>query len=217
LAEPLELVVNEGEKLLALGREDLSRPVPQYPGWTISDLLTHTGSIVGRTTLICRDRLQERPSSPRIEEGGDPLSWFQGHLADMCDVLSTSAPETPVWGFGPNPNVEFWIRRMLIEVGVHRWDAEQAFGRPIPLLDEVAVAGLEEFPIMWLGYLGEPSTIKLSATDLGRDWVYGPGDPVHAVEGTSSDLYLKLMSRPSPVNLPEEWEAAVGSLTPPPR
>lgn len=203
--------------MLALGRQDPDRSVPQYPEWTVADLLSHTGSILARTTLICRDRLQERPSAPRLEEDGDPLAWFRDNLTDMCDVLRAATLDVPVWGFGPSPNIGFWLNRMLIEVGIHRWDAEQAFERPIPLLDEVAVAGLDEFPVMWLARLEDLTTIKLHATDLGRDWIYGPGDPIHTVEGTASDLYLRLMTRQSPVHLPEEWAAAVDSLAPPPR
>lgn len=217
MAEPLDLIASEGEKLLAAGRKDLSQPVPQYPEWTVADLLAHTGAIVARTAMVCRDRIQERPSAPRMEEGGDPLTWFHDNLMEMCDVLASSALETPVWGFGPNPNIGFWVNRMLIEVGVHRWDGEQAFGRPIPLLDEVAEAGLDEFPVMWLGHIADPVTIKIEATDLGREWVYGSGDPVHTIQGTGSDLYLRLVSRPSPIHLPEMWESAVRSLTPPPR
>lgn len=217
MAEVLELIEIEGEKLLALGRQDPGRHVPQYPEWTIADLLSHTGSIMARTTLICRDRLQERPSAPRIGEDADPLVWFHDNLIEMGEVLRAATWDVPVWGFGPSPNIGFWVNRMLIEVGVHRWDGEQAFERPIPLLDEVALAGLEEFPGMWLPHLGDLTTIKVVATGLGREWVYGTGDPVHTVEATASDLFLRLMSRPSPVHLPEEWATAVDALAPPPR
>lgn len=217
LAEPLELIANEGERLLALAREDPQRPVNQYPEWTMSDLLAHTGSILGRTTAVCRDRIQERPKSPRMDEGEEALGWFEGRISEMIEVLQTSDLDVPVWGFGPNPSIGFWIRRMLIEVGLHRWDAEQSFGRPIPLLDEVAVAGLDEFPEMWLPRLGQVPTIELEANDLGRKWIYGSGDPVHTIIGSGSDEYLRLMSRPSPISLPESWEDAVGSLAPAPR
>lgn len=217
LAESVDLISSEGDKLLAVARQDLVRQVPQYPGWTMADLLSHAGSVLGRTTMICHDRLQERPTSPKMEHGGDALDWFETNLEGMCGVLRASSLDVPVWGFGPSPNVGFWVHRMLIEVGIHRWDAEQAFGRPIPLLDEVVVAGLDEFSVMWMPHLGDLDPIKVVATDMGRAWNYGHGDPVHTVEASGSSLYLRLMSRPSSASFPEEWDLAVDSLAPPPR
>jgi hypothetical protein len=52
---------------------------------------------------------------------------------------------------------------------------------------------------------------------MGRTWVYGDGEPAAEIEGTASDLYLRLVSRPSPVVLPDEWAAAVDGLAPPPK
>lgn len=217
MVESLDLISNEGDRLLALARRNPEQSVPQYPDWTVRDLLSHTGSILGRTVLICRDRLQERPESPRPSYDDDVFAWFEGRLAEVLGILEASEPNTPVWGFGPEPDVGFWTRRMLIEVGIHRWDAEYSFGRPIPLLDEVAEAGLDEFPVMWLPRLEDPVPIRLIATDLGRDWDYGTGEPMHTIDGAGSDLYLRLMSRPSPVDLPEAWAEAVDGLQPPPR
>lgn len=183
----------------------------------MADLLAHTGSILGRTTMVCRDRVQERPKSPRMEEGKDALVWFETRLSEMIEVLETSDHDVPVWGFGSQPSIGFWVTRMLIEVGIHRWDAEQSFGRPIPLLDEVAISGLDEFPAMWLPRLGDVPTIEIEANDLGRSWIYGGGDPVHTITGSGSDEYLRLMSRPSPVSLPDSWAEAVDSQAPAPR
>ncbi|HEY5890396.1 MAG TPA: maleylpyruvate isomerase family mycothiol-dependent enzyme [Acidimicrobiia bacterium] len=217
MGDSIDLISSEGDRLLAVARQDIHRQVPQYPGWTMSDLLSHTGSVLGRTTMIVRDRLQERPTSPKMEEGGDAFDWFSSSLGTMCDVLRASNPEIPVWGFGPGPNVGFWVDRMMIEVGVHRWDAEQAYGRPLPLLDEVVTAGLDEFPDMWMPHLGDITPIKVVATDMGKAWSYGHGDPIHTIEASGSDLYLRLMSRNSPASFPDDWESAVDSLSPPPR
>jgi hypothetical protein len=105
----------------------------------------------------------------------------------------------------------------VIETGVHRWDAEQAFGDPGGLTDLVALAGLNEFETMWLPRLGELPVLEVKAVDLGRAWMFASGSPLRTVSGTASDLYLRLMSRPSPVELPFPWAAAVDSLEPPPK
>jgi uncharacterized protein (TIGR03083 family) len=126
-------------------------------------------------------------------------------------------PETRVWGFVPGSTLGFWENRMVIETGVHRWDAEQATGRNEKLTDLVARRGLDEFGDMWLPMLGDVPTLECVATDLDESWTYGEGVPAVRVEGTASDLYLRLMSRPSPVELPEDWAGAVDGLKPPPK
>jgi hypothetical protein len=57
----------------------------------------------------------------------------------------------------------------------------------------------------------------LTATDLGKSWLFGGEEASSSVEATASDIYLRLMSRPSPVDLPEDWAAAVDGLEPPPK
>lgn len=216
-AENLEAIRAGGERVLELARRDLDRPVPQYPGWVVSDLVSHLGAVHGRTTLICRELPAERPTAPRPAEGADVLDWYESNLAEMLTALEEADPDTPVWGFWPQPSIGLWERRMVIETGLHRWDAEQAFGDPGSLTDLVALSGLNEFGDMWLPRLGELPVLEVKAEDLGRSWVFSSGSPLRTVTGTASDIYLRLMSRPSPVELPRQWAAAVDDLEPPPR
>ncbi len=216
-AENLASIESEGRRLVAAVRSDPTRTVPQYPEWTLAELAAHTGSIHARTIEICRTLPTERISAPKLPEGRDPADWFEETLEEMLAVLEEADPETPVWGFGPNPTIGFWERRMTIETGVHRWDAFQAIGRNEPLTLHVARSGLAEFADMWLPFLGEVPTLRVTATDLGESWVYGEGEPELEVEGTASDVYLPLISRPSAVELPRSWAEAIGSLKPPPK
>lgn len=216
-AENLASIEAEGRRLGDYARRDPKRPVPQYPDWTLADLASHTASIHGRTTLIVTELPTERVSAPRLPEGGDVLDWYDETLEAMLAALRDADPSTRCWGFGPDPCVGFWETRMVIETGVHRWDAAQAFGEADRLTDRVAGEGLEEFGDMWLPQLGEVSALEITATDLGRSWIFGEGDPAHSIEGSASNLYLRLISRPSPVDLPEDWVAAVDGLAPPPK
>ena len=216
-AENLAAIESEGRRLGFAARRDPERLVPQYPGWSLTDLVSHTASIHGRTALICRELPTERISAPRLPEAADPIDWFDETLEDMLAVLTEVDPTKGCWGFGPDPNLGFWERRMVIETGVHRWDAYQAFGEEDRLLDVVARSGLEEFPAMWLPQLGEVQTLEARATDLEVAGVFGAGEATAVVEGTGSDIYLRLMSRPSPVELPEDWAAAVDGLGTPPK
>lgn len=216
-SDDLRLIESEGRRFRDTALLDLTAPIPQYPGWTMADLVAHTGAILGRTTLVCRDLLSERPDSPRPAEGEDVIQWFDERLAEVIGVLDSSDRAVTVWGFGSAPSVGFWVTRMVIEVGVHRWDAQQALGEPEPLLEEVATTGLDEFPDMWLPRLDGVQSLLVVSSDVGRQWQFGPDDPSATVEGSVSDLYLRLMSRPSPVVLPQDWAEAVDGLAPPPR
>ncbi len=216
-ADVISMIESEGRRILDFAQRDPSRAVPQYPGWTMSDLVAHTGSILGRTTLVCVERPTERISAPRPPEGQDVFDWYEKTLAEMIRTLWESDLDAPVWGFIDGSTISFWVRRMVVETGVHRWDAEQALGDPKPLLDLVATSGLDEYAGMWLPRLGEMPVLEMTATDLGGTWAFGSGGSEAAVEGTASDLYLRLMSRQSAVVLPDEWATAVDDLATPPK
>lgn len=201
---------------MATVRRNPALPVPQYPGWTLADLASHTASVHGRTVLVCREMAQDRVPAPRRPEDIDAADWAEKTLEEMIVTLRESDPSKRVWTVGfDQPTIGFWERRMVIETGLHRWDASSAIDEPGGLTDHVARAGLDEFEQMWLPRLGEVSILEVVATNLGASWRYGTGDPVHRVDSTASDLYLRLMARPSPVKLPAEWAAAVDSLRQP--
>lgn len=216
-AENLAGIESEGRRLGQAARRDPGRSVPQYPDWNLADLASHTASIHGRTALICRDLPTERISAPTLPPGRDPVDWYEETLEEMLAALTAADPDSGCWGFGPSPSVGFWEKRMVIETGVHRWDAFAAFGEEDRLTDLVARSGLEEFADMWLSQLGDVQTLRVNATDMSRSWVYGDGDPTAVIDGPASDLYLRLLSRPSPIELPEDWAEAVDGLAPPPK
>jgi uncharacterized protein (TIGR03083 family) len=159
----------------------------------------------------------ERVSAPRLPDNMGPIDWYEETLEELLLELRRADPAAMVWSFGPDQTIGFWERRMVVETGVHRWDGEQAIARNEPLTNRVAEEGLDEFAGMWLPHLGDLGPLEVMALDLDRTWVYGKGDPLVRVEGSASDLHLRLMARPSPIELPDDWAAAVDSLAPPPR
>ena len=87
-----------------------------------------------------------------------------------------------------------------------------------PLTALVGRTALDEFGDMWVPRMGEiPGVLDVTATDLGESWSFGSGAGTGRASGTASDLYLRLMSRPSPVELPVQWSAVVDALEPPPK
>ncbi|HYJ25585.1 MAG TPA: maleylpyruvate isomerase family mycothiol-dependent enzyme [Acidimicrobiia bacterium] len=216
--ENLAAIRADGERVLELGRLDRERPVPQYPGWLIGDLVSHLGGNHARTTIICREFPTKRPSAPRPPEGADIIEWYEANLDEMLIALEESDLAAAAWGFWPESTIGLWEKRMVIETGLHRWDADQAFGEPAPLSALVARTALDEFGDMWVPRMGEiTGVLEVTATDLGESWSFGSGAGKETASGTASDLYLRLMSRPSPVELPPQWSAAVDALEPPPK
>jgi uncharacterized protein (TIGR03083 family) len=214
--EALTAIEDEGRRLIVIGRAIPERPVPQYPSWSMRDLVVHVGGVHGRTAEICRTLPQERIPAAELPATADPFDWAEARLRDMLAGLRSADPSAPVWTLIPGTTLGSWTRRMVVETGVHRWDADDAAGKRRPLSPIVASGGLDEYPAMWLPRLGALPALELQATDLGRSWRYGQGPPGARVAGTASDLYLRLVARPG-VRLPEAWERAVDGLPRPTR
>lgn len=210
----LDAIVREGQRLIDFARGAPGRIVPQYPTWTLTDLTMHVATIHARTAEICRTLPPERIDFADLARGDDPFGLAETSLTTMVEVLSQADPDAAVWTVGSDQRVRFWERRMLIETGVHRWDAQSTVGTADPLLLIVASDGLDEFTDFYLGRLGDVPTIEVVATDLERSWRYGEGEPVDVVRGTASELFLRLMSRPG-TPFPPAWERAVDGLASP--
>jgi uncharacterized protein (TIGR03083 family) len=213
-AEQLTTIDQEGRRLIDVARRDPDLVVPHYPTWTLRDLVLHVAAVHGRVTTVCRSLSTERVPAAQRPPGSDPFEWGAVTLAQMLEALEAADLEAEVWTLVADKRLVFWVRRMVIETGVHRWDAESAFGPPQPLLPTVARQGLDEFPEMYLGRLGDVQTAEFVATDLDLVWRYGDGPPTATVEGTASDLFLRLMSRPG-ASLTPDWATAVDALAPP--
>ena len=210
----LALIEYEAWRIIELGRQMPEKIVPQYPTWTLRDLVIHVAGVHGRTADICETLPTERVAIPPVPDEADPFDWAAMQLARMLTGLADADPHARVWTFVADRSPDFWRRRMVIETGVHRWDAQLAATEPEPLFDRVARYGLDEFDQLYLPRLGDVPTLELRATDLGRTWRYGDGDPAATVEGPASDLFLSLMSRPGAA-LPRAWEEAVDKLASP--
>lgn len=207
----LATIEYEAFRLIELCRQTAERVVPQYPTWTMRDLVIHVAEVHGRTGVICETLPATRVPGPKLPVDEDPFDWAAEQLARMLEGLAMADPAAHVWTFVDDPVLGFWVRRMVIETGLHRWDAHSAVGEPVELLTRVSAHGLDEFPELYLPRLGDVPSIELCATDLGRTWRYGKGEPAVRIEGEASDLFLRLMSRPG-VALPRPWEQAVDAL-----
>ena len=204
---------------------DDATPVPTCPGWSLKQLFRHVGRGDRWAAQIVRDRL-DTFLDPRTVEGGKPppghadaISWLHGGAQRLVDAVELSGVETPVWTFlGPRP-ANWWIRRRLHEVAVHRADAAITLGSEFTLQPDIAADGITE----WLERvavqagsdgealpLEEGNTIHLHATDSDLsapgEWTIGVSDDrigwshehgkgTVALRGGATELLLALVRR----------------------
>ncbi|MGK5728000.1 maleylpyruvate isomerase family mycothiol-dependent enzyme [Streptomyces sp. URMC 124] len=130
--------------------------VPSCPGWSVSDLVVHLGSVHRGVAHIIRDRLQGPPDPsdpafsaglpedtagwPRPEQAPNrgPLppglaDWFAEGAAALEALFRSRDPQEPAWTWSRERTTGFWLRVQTIEAAVHRWDAENALGSPRPV------------------------------------------------------------------------------------
>lgn len=209
--ERLDLIRTSSDTMIEIGESSPSVPVPRYQGWSITDLLAHTGKVHRRTTAIVSQSLAERPPAAEEPDSG-VVDWFAAGVSEMIDVLRSADPSTPCWGFGESPTVQFWIRRMSLETAVHRWDAESAVGVAEPFDPAIAADGIDEVRTMWLGAVpvdpsgGYGPIVVFDPVDADGTWtlvadeeryrlVAGDMDAPCRVRGPASDIYLAILSR----------------------
>lgn len=219
-------LARDAATLLGLALADPDAPVPSCPGWSLRDLLVHTGEVHrNKLALLERGRLEPPQgtlvveAAPAAEAGLDALGgWFLRGADALGRFLAVADPGTPVWSWGPDRTVGFWVRRMAQETGVHRWDAQQAAGIDGGFDPGFAIDGVDEFVDVWLPdprqprWAADPATVHLHATDAPGEWTvrlepggvsasrgHAKGDA--ALRGRAEDLLLVLWRRRPPDRL----------------
>ncbi|MGB9223976.1 maleylpyruvate isomerase family mycothiol-dependent enzyme [Mycobacterium sp.] len=206
---------------------DEAKPVPTCPGWNLGQLIRHVGRGDRWAAQIVRDRRDDF-LDPRSVEGGKPppdpddaMSWLHGGAQRLVDAVEFSGVETTVWTFlGPRP-ANWWIRRRLHEVAVHRADAAIALGTDFALDPDIAADAISE----WLERvaiqagrdgaalpLEDDDTLHLHATDPGLGeagewtirvadgeitWSHEHGKGTVALRGGATELLLAMVRRVS--------------------
>lgn len=230
IAEHLTQLQQDGARL-ASAADDLTAEIPSCPGWTVRDVVTHTGGVHRWAASIVRERLDHDPA-PGVEDlatpgSRDPVEWFVAGHAALLDTLRAADPAVQCYTFLPAPSpLAFWARRQAHETAIHRADAESASGPITPFPSAFAVDGIDEMVNGFAArrrsfrHLEVPRTLALRPDDalgwtltLTADGVRSArgGDQVEAtVRGTASDLYLWVWNRPARVVV--DGDSAVAEL-----
>jgi uncharacterized protein (TIGR03083 family) len=192
-ARYLDLLHQEGERLLLAAEDAMDLPVPACPGWVVRDVVEHVGMVYGHK--IAALELGRQPE-PGEWQGPDPdsddVQWCHGLLHRLAADLARLSAQEPAWTWWePDQTAGFWQRRMAQETAVHRADVESATGPITPIDADLAVDGVDEL-------------LRVMLADAGIRDVTGPdvhGDRVRvtvagtSVTGGASDLLLWLWGR----------------------
>lgn len=207
----LSLVRSDAAALLAAADRGLDAAVPSCPGWTVERLVGHVGRVYRSTAAWVSSGespsgLERAPAGPAVRD------WTARGLGELIAALEADDREGPVTTWAGEQPAGFWPRRMAVETGLHRWDAEAAHDVAQPLDPALAVDGIDELfdvvlPARAAGALtGRGETLHLHATDVEGEWLvtltdgrplvertHAKGDV--AVRGPASDLLLLLWNR----------------------
>jgi uncharacterized protein (TIGR03083 family) len=150
LDHPAAIAVETARFAALVKGADLATPVPGCPGWTLADLVKHTGSVQRWFSVLLHNRIQEPPRSREVDlqlpadSDGYP-DWLATSATVAAEAFAATDPALPMWAWGADQHARFWARRMLFETLMHRVDAELALGLEPEIEWELAVDGIDEF------------------------------------------------------------------------
>jgi uncharacterized protein (TIGR03083 family) len=219
----IKILRQEGSRLAdAAAGAGLGALVPTCPGWTVRDLLVHTGAVHRwAADHMLGGYTEERPMDETAPGDAELLDWYRDLHSRLSDALDAAPADLTCWFFLPAASpLAFWARRQAHETTVHRIDAESALGGGAPAVDaEFAADGVDE---LLTGFHGRarskvrterPRTLRVRSLDTGHDWLVrlSTGHPVTerlaagaraggetadcTVSATAGDLYLALWNR----------------------
>jgi len=215
----LAQIADESARLLATDVATLTHAIPHIEGWTVGDVLGHTGWVARFVTMLqsaTPDEPVSRSAVPNPPAGADVLGWAAEAVEGLTEALHGSDPETIRPSFAGAVPASWWVRRMAHELSMHRWDVDAATGTAGPIDSAISVDGIAEIievfvPIRMrfetLGGNGETMhlhstdddegagewTATLNADNVAWEHTHSKGDV--AVRGSASDLLLMMWSR----------------------
>ncbi|MBJ69438.1 MAG: hypothetical protein CL463_06010 [Acidimicrobiaceae bacterium] len=203
-----------GTRLFTVASANQEAEIAVCPGWNMKDLVSHVGTVYATVESIISSGSTERPSdlfssSPE----GDVFNWAKGNFSSLLETLERSEASHPVWTWGKEKNVGFYIRRMAHESLLRMRDAETVENEHISIDGDIACDGVDEYIDVSLqlatsrkGFSYPDGSIHLHRTDGEGEWLLETVDSellvkrAHekgdvAVRGSALSLLLYLWGR----------------------
>lgn len=208
------LIAADTARLLALAEPALDAAVPACPDWTVSDVVDHLAMVYAHKARLMADGEFPRPWPPEDLRGREPLGFLRESEEQLFAEFDRHDPDEQTATFGADTTIAFWLRRMALEVAVHRVDVEQAVAASSAVPRDLAVDGVDEVLRVMLGgpwWDGDwttehPVDARVAVACEGRRWVCAlatreavvtSGDePADAtVSGEPEEMFLWLWGR----------------------
>jgi uncharacterized protein (TIGR03083 family) len=226
----LDGLATSGLALGAVGRGELETAVPSCPGWTVAELIRHTGTVHRWADKRLRTSLGQEPR-PRVDppHGAALLDWFDEGVEAVLATLANSDLDGPCDTWAGERTRRWWLRRLAHETTIHAWDATVSLGTPFRADGELAADGIDELFEVFLARVapaGRESltgTVHVHASDVPGEWLvtldpegasvrreHAKGDV--ALRGPAWSLLLVLWRRrpPADVEVFGDEDLAVG-------
>lgn len=184
-ADYIAILAEEGRSLAEAAAEaGTGAPVPSCPGWTVADLLGHTGA-VHRWAASFVETGRMTPTDDNTEAGfqatagdrDDLLDWYWQSHANLVAVLRAAEPDLKCWTFLPTSSpLRFWARRQAHETAIHRVDAQLACGTVTWCEPGFAADGVDELIMGFMAHRSRrlvcdhPVGIDVVVADTGARW-----------------------------------------------
>lgn len=219
----LDLLRSDAARLREVAAPRLDAQVPSCPGWTVADLVEHTGIVYLHKAEALRLGRPPNPWPPPERADQPALQVFDDGLADVLHELTARDPDEPAWSWAAGEQtVAFWFRRMAQETVMHRVDAELASGAVTPADPELAADGVDEILRIMLAHPDWDSDIAAGSTFVvqagDRQWTVrveqtveiadGAGTADATVSGAPHDVLLWLWGRTGDDTVQREGDVA---------
>jgi uncharacterized protein (TIGR03083 family) len=200
----------ETERLIrAVSRQNPTAQVPTCPEWTVRDLVTHVGTghrLASEIIETRRDRMLPYVLVAAPEKPDEWGAWLTAGARRLNAAVRERGFDGWAWTWQPRyQTAGFWLRRMVHDELVHRFDADPD-GEVAPDLAADGVSDLLLALSIFDRLKGDGETLRFTATDVGVNWLvtltptgltyeHGITDGKADLEGAAKDLLLILNRR----------------------
>lgn len=165
----LSSIDSDTDRLLAVAQKGLKEPVPCCPGWDVAEVVWHLATVYEHKVRVIADNAWPDPWPPADFDAREEIGFLEQAKADLMTTFADHpADEQTTTFFADDTSVGFWIRRMAMEVAVHRYDAELAHRDLTPIPEDIALDGIDE----------------ILHVMLAGPWWDGRVDTEHPLDGT---------------------------------
>ena len=161
------------ERLAEMGERGLDPDVPSCPDWTVADVISHVAMVYEHKVRVMADNAWPKPWPPADFAEREPVDFLREAKDDLFAEFARHDLSEQTTTFGTDTTIAFWLRRMALEIAVHRYDGELAHADTTPVPDDIALDGIDEILKItlagpwWTDYATEHQVNALVAVESG--------------------------------------------------